>query len=51
MLLGSGESLQEGEEYDDVDFPALLRENKGKTVELCKYEHLFLLASFVWSML
>lgn len=36
MLLGSGEGLEEGEEYDDVDFPALLQENKGKVVELCK---------------
>ena len=36
MLLGSGEGLQEGEEYDDVDFPALLRENKDRTVELCE---------------
>ena len=36
MLLGSGEGLEEGEEYDDIDFPALLHENKGKIVELCK---------------
>ena len=36
MLLGSGEGLEEGEEYNDVDFPALLQENKGKVVELCK---------------
>jgi hypothetical protein len=34
MLLGSGEGLEEGEEYDDVDFPALLRENVDKPVEL-----------------
>ncbi|KAG7367611.1 GRASP55/65 PDZ-like domain containing protein [Nitzschia inconspicua] len=34
MLLGSGEGLEEGEEYDDVDFPALLRENIGQKVEL-----------------
>ena len=34
MLLGSGEDLQEGEEYDDVDLPALLQENKEKEVEL-----------------
>lgn len=34
MLLGSGEGLEEGDEYDDVDFPALLRANKGKAVEL-----------------
>lgn len=37
MLLGSGEDLEEGQEYDDVDFPALLRDHKGKVVELCKY--------------
>ena len=36
MLLGSGEGLEEGDEYDDVDFPALLQENKGDVVELCK---------------
>ena len=36
MLLGSGEGLQEGEEYDDVDLPALLEEHKGKELELCK---------------
>lgn len=34
MLLGSGEGLEEGDEYDDVDFPALLQENKGKVMEL-----------------
>jgi hypothetical protein len=37
MLLGSGEGLDEGEEYDDLDFPALLQGNKGKIVELCEY--------------
>ena len=37
MLLGSGEHLEEGEEYDDVDFPNLLRDNIGQTVELCKF--------------
>jgi hypothetical protein len=36
MLLGSGEGLDEGEEYDDVDFPAMLHESKGEIVELCK---------------
>lgn len=36
MLLGSGEDLQDGEEYDDIDLPALLEENKGKPVEFCK---------------
>ncbi|KAL3788035.1 hypothetical protein HJC23_008379 [Cyclotella cryptica] len=34
MLMGSGEGLEEGEEYDDVDFPALLRDNEGKELEL-----------------
>jgi hypothetical protein len=35
-LLASGEGLEEGEEYDDVDFPALLQQHKGKPVELCE---------------
>jgi len=34
MLLGSGEGLKEGDEYDDVDFPALLQANRGSVVEL-----------------
>ena len=34
MLLGSGEGLEEGDEYDDIDFPALLKENENKDVEL-----------------
>jgi len=34
MLLGSGEGLEEGEEYNDIDFPALLHENKGNVIEL-----------------
>jgi hypothetical protein len=37
MLLGSGEDLEPGQEYDDVDFPALLEANKGKAIELCKF--------------
>ena len=41
LLLASGEDLEEGEEYDDVDFPALLQEHKGKPVELCKFSYLF----------
>lgn len=41
MLLGSGEDLEEGEEYDDVDFPDLLASNKDKAVELCKSLLLF----------
>lgn len=34
MLLGSGEELEEGEEYDDIDFPALLEKFKGKPLQL-----------------
>mmetsp|Transcript_29046 Transcript_29046/g.59643 ORF Transcript_29046/g.59643 Transcript_29046/m.59643 type:complete len:383 (-) Transcript_29046:36-1184(-) len=34
MLLGSGEGLEEGEEYDDIDFPRVLRDNVGKELEL-----------------
>ena len=37
MLLGSGEDLEEGEEYDDVDLPALLKENVNKQIEFCKF--------------
>jgi len=37
MLLGSGAELEEGEEYDDVDFPVLLRENLNKPVLLLVY--------------
>ena len=36
MLLGSGEGLEEGAEYDDVDLPGLLQENLGKEIELRK---------------
>ena len=36
MLLGSGEHLAEGEEYDDVDLPSLLQEKKGQPIELCE---------------
>jgi hypothetical protein len=36
MLMGSGEGLEEGDEYDDVDFPKVLRENEGKELELCE---------------
>ena len=36
MLLGSGEGLEEGEEYDDVDLPALLKENVNKQIEFCE---------------
>lgn len=34
MLMGSGEGLEEGDEYDDIDFPSLLKENNGKEIEL-----------------
>jgi len=34
MLLGSGEELEDGEEYDDIDFPALLERFKGKPLQL-----------------
>lgn len=40
MLLGSGDGLDEGDEYDDVDLPALLRDNLGKELELRKYEYM-----------
>lgn len=36
MLMGSGEGLEDGDEYDDVDFPKVLRENEGKELELCE---------------
>lgn len=36
MLLGSGEELEEGEEYDDVDLPALLKEHVNQEIEFCK---------------
>jgi len=38
MLLGSGEGLEEGDEYDDVDLPSLLEQNKGQPVEFRKYK-------------
>mmetsp|Transcript_25477 Transcript_25477/g.53057 ORF Transcript_25477/g.53057 Transcript_25477/m.53057 type:complete len:698 (+) Transcript_25477:326-2419(+) len=34
MLMGSGADLQEGDEYDDVDFPQLLRDNIDRPVHL-----------------
>ena len=37
LLLGSGEGLQEGDEYDDVDLPAVLRDHLGKELELRKF--------------
>lgn len=36
MLLGSGEDLEPGEEYDDVDLPQLLTDNIGKELEFCE---------------
>ena len=36
VLLASGEGLEEGDEYDDVDFPALLKDHVGKELELCE---------------
>lgn len=33
LLLASGEGLEEGDEYDDVDFPALLKDNEGNELE------------------
>ena len=41
MLLGSGEGLEDGEEYDDVDLPKLLQDHKDKELELCKYDNLY----------
>ena len=37
MLLGSGEHLEPGEEYDDVDLPAVLQASKGQELEFCRY--------------
>lgn len=37
MLLGSGEHLQPGEEYDDVDLPALLQSYQGRSMEFCTF--------------
>jgi GRASP55/65 PDZ-like domain len=37
MLLGSGEDLLPGMEYDDIDLPTLLLENKDKELEFCKF--------------
>jgi hypothetical protein len=34
MLMGSGGDLKEGEEYDDIDFPHLLKENLNQSVLL-----------------
>jgi hypothetical protein len=36
MLLDAGENLTEGDEYNDVDFPALLQEHLNKPLELCE---------------
>jgi len=37
LLLGSGEGLEDGDEYDDVDLPAVLKDNAGKELELLVY--------------
>ena len=34
MLMGSGEGLEEGDEYDDIDFPKLLKDSVGNELEL-----------------
>jgi hypothetical protein len=36
LLLANGECLEDGDEYDDVDFNALLKNNEENEVELCK---------------
>jgi hypothetical protein len=36
MLLGSPEGMAEGDEYDDVDFPLLLRDSLDQELELRK---------------
>jgi hypothetical protein len=41
MLLGSGEGLDEGEEYDDTDLPALLEKSKNKPVEFRKCSRIY----------
>jgi len=37
MLLGSGADLEPGDEYDDVDLPAVLEEHKGQDLEFCEF--------------
>lgn len=34
-LLDSGETVEPGEEYRDVDLPSFLQKHKGEPVELC----------------
>ena len=46
MLLGSGEGLEPGDEYDDVDLPALLNERKGQEMEFCESGSVVVLLSF-----
>lgn len=38
ILLGSGEGLEEGEEYDDFDFPALCQEFLNKPLDYVSVE-------------
>ena len=46
MLMGSGEGLEEGDEYDDIDFPKLLKDSVGKELELRKLFYLYIFLSF-----
>jgi hypothetical protein len=50
MLLGSGEGLEEGDEYDDVDLPALLKENLGVELELCKSTNILFTPRHYWDV-
>lgn len=43
MLLGSGEHLEPGEEYDDVDLPAVLQASKGQELEFCEYSNIIII--------
>jgi hypothetical protein len=47
MLLGSGENLDDGQEYDDVDLPALLERNRDKPVEFRTFYSFACLLSFL----
>lgn len=40
LLLASGEGLEDGDEYDDIDLPRLLQDHKDKELELRKYRYL-----------
>lgn len=45
MLLGSGQNVEPGQEYDDVDLPAVLNENIGKPIEFRKIRMHYTLVS------